>query len=80
MREQELRLQFIMMGSAERGGLDSSAHQYYNMQVLHIKASLGVIKAVAAFKQNNLNYIFSANNSFSKKSMCRQFVKVLSYI
>ena len=51
MQQQELQRQFIMMGSAERGGHDSSAHQYYNMQVLHIKASLSIIKAIAAFKQ-----------------------------
>lgn len=38
MREQELLQQFIMMGSTERGGLDSTAH-YYNVQVLHIKAT-----------------------------------------
>lgn len=48
MQELELLEQFIMIGSTERGSLDSTVHWYYNEQVLRIKAFFCV---VAVFKQ-----------------------------
>lgn len=78
MREQELLQQFIMIGSTERGGLDSTAHQYYNMQVLHIKAFL----CCCCIQTENLNYFtFSAKRAeFFQQNPCVDSLEsLLSY-
>lgn len=75
MQELELLQQFIMIGSTERGSLDSKAHWYYNMQVLRIK----VFFVLLLYSNKILNYInFSGKSAefFPTKFMCGQFIKL----